>query len=223
MSLFIVPTPIGNLEDITLRAIRVLKEADLILCEDTRTSGVLLKYYEIDSPKRAFHSHNEHAIVEEMVQLLLAGQNIALISDAGTPGISDPGYSLIQACIKHNIEFTALPGASALIPALLLSGFPNHEFTYAGFLPPKKGRKTRWEQLAQEKRTIIIYESPHRIAKAIQEMPLYFSENRQVAFVREISKMFEEAVRTTIADLPTIVDKLKIKGEFVIIIGPEEI
>lgn len=220
MSLYIVPTPIGNLEDITLRALNTLKHVDLILCEDTRTSGILLSHYDIDVPKKAFHQHNERAIVQDMIQLMKAGQTIALISDAGTPGISDPGYTLIQACIENEISFTVLPGAAAIIPALLLSGFSNHEFLYAGFLPQKKGRKTKWEAIAQEKRTVVIYESPHRIEKAIVEMQTYLAPEREVAFVREISKMFEQVVRTTVGELEQSKEQVKIKGEFVIVIGP---
>ncbi len=220
MSLYIVPTPIGNLEDITLRALNTLKHVDLILCEDTRTSGILLSHYSIDVPKKAFHQHNERAIVQDMIQWMKAGQSIALISDAGTPGISDPGYTLIQACIENEIPFTVLPGATAIIPALLLSGFSNHEFLYAGFLPQKKGRKTKWEAIAQEKRTVIIYESPHRIEKAIVEMQTYLAPEREVAFIREISKMFEQVVRTTVGELEQSKEQVKIKGEFVIVIGP---
>lgn len=221
MSLFIVPTPIGNLEDITLRALNTLKHVDLILCEDTRTSGILLNHYEITTPKRAFHQHNERTIVQQMISLLKAGQKIALISDAGTPGISDPGYSLINACIEEQIPFTCLPGATALIPALLLSGFPNHEFVYLGFIPQKKGRKTKWEQIALESKTVIFYESPHRIEKAIQEMKIYLQSDRTVAFVREISKFYEEVLRTTVQELDEATSQLTIKGEFVIIVGPQ--
>lgn len=219
MSLYIVPTPIGNLEDITLRALNVLKHVDVILCEDTRTSGILLSHYDISTPKRAFHQHNERAIVEEMVNLLQAGQQIALISDAGTPGISDPGYSLINACIQHDLSFTILPGPTALIPALLLSGFPNHEFVYLGFLPQKKGRKTKWEYIAKATQTVIIYESPHRIEKAIQEMQQYLAPERPVAFIREISKMYEEVFRTTVGELKEERSNITIKGEFVLVIG----
>jgi len=219
MPLFIIPTPIGNLKDITLRALECLKSADLILCEDTRTSGILLSNYNISNPKKPFHQHNEHKVLDEVKVLLQANANIALISDAGTPGISDPGYSLIQLCIQEDFPFTVLPGATALIPALLLSGFPNHEFIYRGFLPLKKGRRTQWEKIAQEEKTQVFYESPHRIEKVIKEMQIYLQEDRMVAFVREISKMYEETLRCKVKELEEKTKMLKTKGEFVIVIA----
>lgn len=199
--LFLVPTPIGNLEDITLRAIRVLKEVDLILAEDTRNAGILLKHLGIEKRLLSHHQHNEHHAVSEIIKMLNQGQNIALISDAGTPAISDPGYLLLREAIKAEIEIECLPGPTAFVPALLCSGLPCDRFYFEGFLPQKKGRKTRLEALAQMPHTVVLYESPHRIQKLVQEVMQYFGEDRLMSISREISKKFEEHIRGTAADI----------------------
>ena len=216
--LFVVPTPIGNLEDITLRAIRVLKEADVILAEDTRTSGKLLQHYQIDTPLRSYHMHNEHKIVERLVDEIQKGMIMALITDAGTPAISDPGFLLSRELIRNNLTVETLPGATAFVPALVNSGLPAHNFCFEGFLPPKKGRKTKMEDLSTEKRTIIIYESPYRVVKTLKEMRNYFGEERQVSVSREISKKFEETVRGNFTEAADHFKKNSPKGEFVICI-----
>ena len=195
--LYIVPTPIGNLEDMTLRAIRILKEVDLILAEDTRTSGKLLKHYEISTHMHSHHMHNEHKTVENLIARLKAGENIALISDAGTPAISDPGFLLTRACVENNIAVECLPGATAFVPALVNSGLPNDKFVFEGFLPEKKGRQTRYLALAEETRTMILYVSPHKLVKTLAEFITYFGEDRQVCVSRELSKLHEENVRGT--------------------------
>ena len=191
MKLYIVPTPIGNLEDITLRAIKVLKSVDLILAEDTRTSGKLLKHYEIATQMQSHHMHNEHKTVQGIIQKLKSGLNIALISDAGTPAISDPGFLLTRTCVENEINVECLPGATAFVPALVNSGLPNDKFVFEGFLPVKKGRQTRLLILAEEPRTIILYESPHKLIKTLSNICEYFGEERQISVSRELSKLFE--------------------------------
>jgi len=220
--LYIVPTPIGNIEDITLRAINVLKECDLILTEDTRTSGKLLKHYDIATSTRSYHAFNEHKITGEIISLLQSGQDIALISDAGTPGISDPGFLLIRACITESIEVICLPGATAIIPAVVKSGIPCDKFHYEGFLPHKKGRKTRWEYLAELPVTFVLYESPHRINKCIQEITTHCGPDRRCAVIREISKVFEEAIRGTAGEVLVEIESRKIKGEMVVVVQGKE-
>ncbi len=216
--LYIVPTPIGNLEDMSFRAIRILKEVDLILAEDTRTSGVLLKHFAIQNKLAAYHLHNEHKVVESFCSRMDAGESIALISDAGTPAISDPGYLLVREAIAHAIEVICLPGATAFVPALVASGFPSDRFVYEGFLPLKKGRQTRLKQLAEETRTIVLYESPHRIEKALLQMMEFFGEDRRVVLAREISKMFEEKRRGSLREVYESVKVNAPKGEIVLVI-----
>ena len=208
-TLYFVPTPVGNLEDMTFRAIKTLKEVDYILCEDTRTSGVLLKHFEISKPLKSYHLHNEHQATEKVVSDLKNGINIALITDAGTPGISDPGYLLAKA----------LPGATAFVPALVVSGLPNNEFLFAGFLPPKKGRQTKLQQLAGEKKTIILYESPHKINTTLEQIKEFFGEETKVSLSREISKKFEETKRGTINELIDFSKSKTLKGEIVLIVN----
>ncbi|SNY94899.1 16S rRNA (cytidine(1402)-2'-O)-methyltransferase [Flagellimonas pacifica] len=217
--LFLVPTPIGNLEDITLRAIKVLKEVDLILAEDTRTSGKLLKHFEIPTPLRSHHMHNEHKQVESLVQKLKGEVTLALISDAGTPAISDPGFLLTRACVQNGIEVECLPGATALVPALVNSGLPNDRFVFEGFLPIKKGRQTRLKQLAEESRTMVFYESPHKLIKTLTQFVEYFGEDRPVSISRELTKMYEETVRGTVAEVLEHFTAKPPKGEFVIVVG----
>ena len=201
--LYIVPTPIGNLEDMTFRAIRILKEVDLILAEDTRTSGKLLKHFEISTHMHSHHMHNEHKTVENIIARLQAGENIALISDAGTPAISDPGFLLTRACIENGVEVECLPGATAFVPALVNSGLPNDKFVFEGFLPDKKGRQTRYLALAEETRTMILYVSPHKLVKTLAEFCTYFGEDRPVSVSRELSKLHEENVRGTVKEVLT--------------------
>jgi 16S rRNA (cytidine1402-2'-O)-methyltransferase len=217
--LYLVPTPIGNLEDMTYRAIRVLKEADLILAEDTRTSAPLLKHFEISKRVFAHHQHNEHQSSNEIVKFLLEGKNIALISDAGTPAISDPGFFLVREVLKHDIAVECLPGATAFVPALVNSGFPTDRFCFEGFLPLKKGRQTRYKFLAEEERTIILYESPHRLMKTLEEMATYFGADRQLSVSRELTKMFEETVRGTVTEVKAYYETHPAKGEFVICVA----
>ncbi|MEO6851099.1 MAG: 16S rRNA (cytidine(1402)-2'-O)-methyltransferase [Mucilaginibacter sp.] len=217
--LYLVPTPIGNLEDITLRAIRVLKEADLILAEDTRTSAPLLKHFDIQKKVFAHHQHNEHQSSSEIVRFLKEGKNIALISDAGTPAISDPGFYLVREALKNDIVVECLPGATAFVPALVNSGFPTDRFCFEGFLPLKKGRQTRYKQLAEEERTIILYESPHRFLKTLDEMAVHFGSERQVSVSRELTKLFEETVRGTISEVKLYFETHPAKGEFVICVA----
>lgn len=217
--LYLVPTPIGNLEDITLRALRVLKEVNLILAEDTRTSAPLLKHFDIDQKVYAHHQHNEHKAVAEIVRFLKEGQNIALISDAGTPGISDPGFLLVREVLKNGLPVECLPGATAFVPALVNSGLPNDRFTFEGFLPVKKGRQTRIKELASETRTMIFYESPHRLLKFLEELIAYFGAERQASISRELTKMFEENVRGTLAEIKTHFEENILKGEFVIVVA----
>ncbi len=217
--LYLVPTPIGNLEDITLRAIRVLKEVDLILAEDTRTSGKLLKHFEIATPMMSHHMHNEHKTVENLVKRLQAGETIALISDAGTPAISDPGFLLTRACVVAGIEVDCLPGATAFVPALVNSGLPNDKFVFEGFLPVKKGRQTRLLTLAEETRTIIFYESPHKLIKTLGHFAEFFGEDRQVSVSREITKLHEETIRGTVTEVLAHYTKKPPKGEIVIVLA----
>ncbi|OBP37205.1 16S rRNA (cytidine(1402)-2'-O)-methyltransferase [Riemerella anatipestifer] len=218
-TLYFVPTPVGNLEDMTFRAIKTLKEVDYILCEDTRTSGVLLKHYEIAKPLKSYHLHNEHQATDKVIQDLQNGVNIALITDAGTPGISDPGYLLAKACADNNIEMICLPGATAFVPALVVSGLPNNEFVFAGFLPPKKGRQTKLKQLAEEKRTVVLYESPHKINTTLEQIKTFFGEHTRVSLSREISKKFEETKRGSIDELIAFSQSKTLKGEIVLVIN----
>jgi len=217
--LFIVPTPIGNLEDITLRAIRVLKDVDLILAEDTRTSGKLLKHFDISTPMKSHHMHNEHKMVDRLVDRLKSGESIALISDAGTPAISDPGFLLTRACVENKIEVDCLPGATAFVPALVNSGLPNDKFVFEGFLPIKKGRQTRLTMLAEETRTMIFYESPHKLLKTLTQFMEYFGEERQISVSRELTKLYEETVRGTISEVIEYFTIKAPKGEFVIVVA----
>jgi 16S rRNA (cytidine1402-2'-O)-methyltransferase len=217
--LYLVPTPIGNLEDITFRAIRVLKEADLVLAEDTRTSAPLLKHFDINQKVYAHHQHNEHQSAQEIVRFLKEGKNVALISDAGTPGISDPGFYLIREALKNDLPVECLPGATAFVPALVNSGFPTDRFCFEGFLPIKKGRQTRYKQLAEEERTIIIYESPHRLLKTLDEFMIYFGAERLISVSRELTKLFEETIRGTVAEVKHYFETNTVKGEFVICIS----
>lgn len=216
--LYLIPTPIGNLEDITLRALRILKEVDVILAEDTRTSSKLLKHYEISKKLIAHHQHNEHKSLERIIDSIKAGETMALISDAGTPAISDPGFLLARECIKNDIEIECLPGATAFVPALVNSGFPCDKFVFEGFLPHKKGRQTRLKLLAEETRTIIFYESPHRLIKTLKQFAEYFEENRQVSVSRELTKMHEETIRGTANELVNYYETHTLKGEIVIIV-----
>lgn len=217
--LYVVPTPVGNMEDITLRALRILKEADLILAEDTRTSGKLLKHYDIHNHLQSHHKFNEHGTSQAVVERLKAGETIALISDAGTPGISDPGFFLVREAVAAGIEVQCLPGATALIPALVSSGLPDDRFCFEGFLPQKKGRQTRLESLREETRTMVFYESPYRVVKTLQQFAEVFGEDRRVSCCREISKVHEESVRGTIAEVLTHFKETEPRGEFVIVVG----
>jgi 16S rRNA (cytidine1402-2'-O)-methyltransferase len=217
-SLFIVPTPIGNLGDMTLRALEVLKSADLILAEDTRTSGKLLKHFEISTALRSYHMHNEHRILEQLVTRIKAGDTLALISDAGTPGISDPGFLLVRECIQEGIAVTCLPGPTALIPALVNSGFPSDRFVFEGFLPVKKGRQTRLKLLAEETRTLIFYESPHKLLRTLTQFAEYFGEDRHISVSRELTKIYEETLRGTVAEVLEHFKKNPPKGELVIVV-----
>jgi len=217
--LYLVPTPIGNLEDMTFRAVKVLQEADLILAEDTRTSGKLLKHFEITTQMHSHHMHNEHKTVEGLVDRIKNGQTLALISDAGTPAISDPGFLLTRACVEAGLEVDCLPGATAFVPALVNSGLPNDKFVFEGFLPVKKGRQTRFLLLAEEERTMIFYESPHKLVKTLKNMVEFFGEDRSISVSREISKLHEETVRGTAAEVLNHFEAKAPKGEIVIIVG----
>ena len=217
--LYIVPTPIGNLEDMTLRAIRVLKEADLILAEDTRNSAKLLKHFGIETPMRSHHMHNEHKSVDSITAQLLHGSKIALISDAGTPGISDPGYLLTRACLDKGIAVESLPGPTAFVPALLNSGLPSDRFVFEGFLPPKKGRQTRLKELADERRSMVFYESPHKLLKTLADFVKTFGPTRHVSVSRELTKHFEETLRGTTEDILRHFENQPPKGEFVIVVA----
>jgi len=217
--LYIVPTPIGNLEDITLRAIRVLKEADLILAEDTRTSGKLLQHLEVSTHMQSHHMHNEHKTVDNIIKRLIAGETIALISDAGTPAISDPGFLLTRACVENKIEVDCLPGATAFVPALVNSGLPNDKFVFEGFLPVKKGRQTRLIFLAEETRTIIFYESPHKLLKTLANFIEFFGADRQLSVSRELTKLYEETIRGTATEVLKHYTDKPPKGEIVIVVA----
>lgn len=217
--LYLVPTPIGNLKDITLRAIEVLKEADLILAEDTRTSGKLLKHFDITTPMNSHHMHNEHKTIDGVVRSIKAGSTVALISDAGTPAISDPGFLLTRACVEAGIEVDCLPGATAFVPALVNSGLPNDKFVFEGFLPVKKGRQTRLKLLAEETRTIIFYESPHKLIKTLNQFVASFGKERRISVSRELSKLHEETIRGTVSEVLKHFEANPPKGELVIVVG----
>lgn len=217
--LYLVPTPIGNLEDMTFRAVRVLKEVDLILAEDTRTSGKLLKHFDISTHMHSHHMHNEHKTVANIVQRIKNGEAIALISDAGTPAISDPGFLLTRACLENGVEIECLPGATAFVPALVNSGLPNDKFVFEGFLPVKKGRQTRLTFLTEESRTMIFYESPHKLVKTLTNFSEYFGEDRPISVSRELTKLYEETIRGTLAEVLAHFTKKDPKGEFVIVVG----
>ncbi len=217
--LIVVPTPVGNLEDMTFRAIRVLKEADLILAEDTRTTGFLLKHYEIQNKMQSHHKFNEHKTVEHIVSRIAAGETIALVSDAGTPAISDPGFLLVRECVRQGVEVECLPGPTAFVPALVVSGLPNDSFCFEGFLPPKKGRQTKMQEIARETRTTILYESPFRLVKTLTQLSEHMGPDRQVAVSREISKRFEETVRGTLAEVIAHFTVNEPKGEIVITVN----
>ena len=217
--LYIVPTPVGNLEDMTLRAVKVLQEADLILAEDTRTSSVLLKHYDIHRPLQSHHKFNEHQTVELVKERILAGLNVALISDAGTPGISDPGFLLARTCAQEGIEVQTLPGATACIPAIVSSGLPCDRFAFEGFLPQKKGRQTQLQLLAHETRTMVFYESPYRLVKTLEQLAEFFGQDRPCSVAREISKIHEEHKRGTLAEVAAWFREHEPKGEIVIVVG----
>jgi 16S rRNA (cytidine1402-2'-O)-methyltransferase len=217
--LFLVPTPIGNLEDITLRALRTLKEADLVLAEDTRQSVKLLKHYEIEKPLIPYHQHNEHRELQRFVHMLEEGKNIALVTDAGTPGISDPGFLIVRECLRNAITVECLPGATAFVPALVKSGLPSDSFCFEGFLPEKKGRQTMLQKLSGEERTIILYESPHRLLKTLEQLSEFFGAERQASVSRELTKVYEETVNGTLAELAGYFGSKPVKGEIVIVIA----
>lgn len=221
--LFLVPTPVGNLEDMTFRAIRVLKEVDLILAEDTRTSGILLKHFQIENRMMSHHKFNEHKSLGAVVSRLQMGENIALISDAGTPAISDPGFLIVRACVKAGVEVECLPGATAFVPALVNSGLPNDRFCFEGFLPQKKGRQTKLKELAEESRTTVIYESPFRLVKTLTQMIEVMGETRKVSVSREISKVHEETVRGTLVEVKNYFESHPPKGEIVMVLGGCEV
>ena len=216
--LYIVPTPIGNLEDFTFRAINILMDVDLILCEDTRRSKKLLIHYNIETPLRSHHKFNEHKEIGKIVDKILSGEKIALISDAGTPGISDPGFLAVRTCLENNIEVECLPGATALIPALVNSGIPFDKFVFEGFLPVKKGRKTKLEKLSEEERTMIFYESPHKLLKTLKDFCNSFGPARKVSISRELTKIYEETIRLSLEDAIKLFTEKPPKGEFVIIV-----
>lgn len=218
-SLYITPTPIGNLEDMTFRAVRILKEADHILAEDTRTSGKLLKHFGIATTASSYHAFNEHKVLGAVIERMKRGETIALITDAGTPGISDPGFLVVRECLKNGLKVECLPGATAFVPALIKSGFPSDSFVFEGFLPHKKGRKTKLEKLREEQRTIILYESPHRLVKTLEQLKEHFGEERQASVSRELTKIFEETITGTIGEvLAEFSSRKEIKGEIVIVI-----
>lgn len=217
--LYLVPTPLGNLKDITLRALEVLNAVDVILCEDTRTSSKLLQHYAIQKPLSPYHQHNEHKIVAHIADQLAAGKSMALITDAGTPGISDPAFLLVRECIQRNIKVETLPGAAAFVPALVNSGLPTNRFVFEGFLPLKKGRQTLFKKLAAEERTIIFYESPMRLVKTLEEMMQYFGEDRQCSVARELTKMFEEHKRGTLKEVADYFKAKSVKGEIVLVVA----
>lgn len=217
-SLFLVPTPIGNLGDITIRGLEVLKQVDTILAEDTRTSGMLLRHYEISKPLQSFHIFNEHKTLTGLIQRMKGGETMALISDAGTPGISDPGFLLVRECLKAGLKIETLPGATALIPALVNSGFPTDRFVFEGFLPHKKGKQTTLKRLAEEERTIVVYESPHRLVKTLEQMIEFFGEDRLVSVSRELTKLYEETFTGRLIEVLTHFKNKEVKGEIVLVI-----
>ncbi|WP_019037477.1 16S rRNA (cytidine(1402)-2'-O)-methyltransferase [Psychroflexus tropicus] len=217
--LYMVPTPIGNLSDMTYRAVEVLKSVDLILAEDTRVSGILLKHYEVETPMQSYHQHNEHSMTDAIVRQIKNGRATAIITDAGTPGISDPGFLLARACVSQGVEIVCLPGATAFVPALVNSGLPNDKFVFEGFLPAKKGRQKRLKALADEDRTMVFYESPYKLLKTLQHLSEYFGEDRQVSVSREISKLYEETIRGSLAEVITLFEEKKPKGEFVVVLA----
>ena len=220
--LYLVPTPLGNLKDMTLRCIEVLQTVDVILCEDTRTSSKLLQHYQIQKPLSPYHQHNEHKIVGHLMDQLKAGKTFALITDAGTPAISDPAFLLVRECVKEGIKVECLPGATAFVPALVNSGIPTNRFVFEGFLPLKKGRQTMLKELAVEPRTIILYESPMRLVKTLKELAVYFGENRLASVSRELTKMFEENKQGTLAELAVYFESKAVKGEIVIVVAGAE-
>lgn len=220
--LYVVPTPVGNLEDMTYRAVRVLREADLILAEDTRTSGILFKHYDIKNAMQSHHKFNEHRTVESIVARIRAGGTVALVSDAGTPGISDPGFLLVRECVRNGVEVQCLPGATAFVPALVASGLPDDRFCFEGFLPQKKGRATRLAALRDEMRTMVFYESPYRLAKTLVQLAGVFGSERPAAVCREISKVHEETVRGTLGELATRFTQSEPRGEIVLVVGGKE-
>ena len=220
--LHVVPTPIGNLEDITYRAIKVLKDVDFILAEDTRTSGFLLKHYDIETKMISHHKFNEHKSSQQIIERIEAGANVALISDAGTPAISDPGFLIVRACVEAGIRIECLPGATAFVPALVMSGLPNDRFCFEGFLPPKKGRQTRLKELADEQRTMVFYESPYRVLKTLTQFAEYFGEDRLATTSREISKIYEDTKRGTLSQLVQHFTETDPRGEFVIVVSGKE-
>lgn len=217
--LYLVPTPIGNLQDITLRALEILKTVDVVLAEDTRTSGLLLKHYGITAKLQAYHQHNEHRELEGLVHRMAAGEKMALVTDAGTPAISDPGFLLVRECLRHNVKVECLPGATAFVPALVKSGLPATRFCFEGFLPQKKGRQTALKALENEERTMIFYESPYRLLKTLKDFAAYFGDDRPASVSRELTKMFEETVNGTLAELHTHFTKKPVKGELVLVIA----
>lgn len=217
--LYVIPTPIGNLEDITLRAVRIMKEVDELLCEDTRTTAKLLSHFEISKKTSAFHLHNEHKVLNRIVDQLKAGATLGLVSDAGTPGISDPGFLLIRECIRENIEVECLPGAVAFIPAIVKSGIPCDRFVFEGFLPPKKGRQTKIKEFAESEKTIVLYESPHKLLKTLEQLKEFCEEDRQISISRELTKKFEETVNGTITEVIEHFNANTVKGEFVIVLS----
>jgi 16S rRNA (cytidine1402-2'-O)-methyltransferase len=220
--LYLVPTPLGNLKDITLRSVEVLQSVDVILCEDTRTSSRLLQHYNIQKPLSPYHQHNEHKIVQHIVEQLAAGKTMALITDAGTPGISDPAFLLVRACLQQNVKVECLPGATAFVPALVNSGIPSNRFVFEGFLPLKKGRQTMMKQLAMEERTMIFYESPVRLVKTLEEFARYFGNERQCSVSRELTKMFEENKNGTLQEVCDHFKQKTVKGEIVIVVAGKE-
>jgi len=218
-SLFLIPTPIGNLDDITYRAVKILQQVDVILAEDTRNTGVLLKHLGISKPMHSHHAFNEHQTLAGLVKRMQQGEVMALVSDAGTPAISDPGFLLVRACLQNGVKIECLPGPTAFVPALVNSGLPNDRFVFEGFLPPKKGRQTRFTQLAEEERTMIFYESPHRLLKTLGQMAEFFGAERPASVSRELTKMFEETVNGSIQELITYFSAKAVKGEIVIVVG----
>lgn len=220
--LYLVPTPIGNMEDISLRALRILKEADLILAEDTRTTGKLLKYHQIENRLQAYHIHNEHKVLEGIIRRIQDGETMALVSDAGTPAISDPGFLLVRECIKNGVEVESLPGATAFVPALVNSGFPTDRFFFEGFLPHKKGRQSRLKALTDMPYTLIFYESPHRLIKTLEQFKEFFGPDRPVSVSRELTKIHEETIRGSLTEVTHYFSGKTVKGEIVIVIGKKE-